>query len=200
MYISRFFNKIRRQRFKKGFASFGKNSGFGFNGYGDSCRIWDKTRISVGENTWFGRDSIIQVIGSYSWQTGHQSLDSSLVIGDCVNCTDNCHIICAGNMIIEDNVLIAPHVFITDNNHGMNPDTGGGYRCQPLEIKNVVIKHGVWIGYGSYIMPGVTIGAHSIIAAGSVVTHDIPPYSIAGGVPAKVLKRWDEEHRVWVLI
>lgn len=55
--------------------------------------------------------------------------------------------------------------------------------------KNIVIGNDVWIGWGAYIMPGVTIGDGSIVAAHAVVTKDVPPYSVAAGVPAKVIKQ-----------
>lgn len=58
----------------------------------------------------------------------------------------------------------------------------------PLKISKVVIKDGAHIGIGAIIMPGVTIGEGAVIGAGSLVTKDIPPYSVAVGVPAKVIK------------
>ena len=62
----------------------------------------------------------------------------------------------------------------------------------------VVIGNGVWIGQRSIILPGVTIGEHSIIGANSVVTHDIPAYCIAAGQPAKIMKKWDFDNLTWV--
>lgn len=59
---------------------------------------------------------------------------------------------------------------------------------------SVVIKNDCWIGYGAYLINGVTIGNGAIVLAGAVVTKDVPPYAIVGGVPAKVIKyRYDEE-------
>lgn len=121
-----------------------------------------------------------------------------LSIGNHVSCTESCHIDCAGQMVIEDYVLMAPRIFITDSNHGMDPLDPKGYARQPLDIKNVRICEGVWLGDGVKVMPGVTIGAHSIIGAGSVVTRDIPEYSVAAGAPARVIKRWDFEQSEWV--
>ncbi len=119
-------NWYKRQRFLSEFASIGKSSGFGPKGYGDTCVIWDKKRIIVGDNTWFGRESVIRVLPSYNYANGIQPLSAKLTVGNNVHCTEKCHIICAGNMLIGDNVLIAPEVFIIDNNHGMNPNTQGG--------------------------------------------------------------------------
>ena len=191
-------NKYKRQRFLSCFASIGKSSGFGPIGYGDTCVIWDKKRIFVGDYSWFGRESTIRVLSSYNYADGVQPLSGKLTIGNNVHCTEKCLIVCAGNMIIEDNVLIAPEVFIIDNNHGMNPNTGGGYSNQPIIVKDVHIEEGAWLGQRVCVMPGVTIGAHSIIGANSIVTHDVPPYSIAAGSPARVVKRWCHDKQEWI--
>jgi len=62
----------------------------------------------------------------------------------------------------------------------------------PLVYKKVIIKDGAHIGIGAIIMPGVTIGEGAVIGAGAVVTNDIPPYSVAVGVPAKVIKTFSK--------
>ena len=62
----------------------------------------------------------------------------------------------------------------------------------PLVYKKVIIKDGAHIGIGAIILPGVTIGEGAVIGAGAVVTSDIPPYSVAVGVPAKVIKTFDK--------
>lgn len=91
-------------------------------------------------------------------------------------------------VIIEDNVLIAPGVYITNANHIFRaPDTL--IASQGYELKDVVIKDGAWIGYRAIILPGVTIGKHSVVGAGSVVTRDVPDYCVAVGAPARVIKK-----------
>ena len=111
------------------------------------------------------------------------------------NCNFRIH--CAGNITIGSNVLIGRDVFIIDHNHGKNPESRGGYLAQDLEIKDIVIGDGVWLGHRVCVVPGVKIGEHSIIGAGSVVTRSIPSYCIAAGCPAKVLKRWNFERKQW---
>ena len=96
--------------------------------------------------------------------------------------------------------LLAPEVFITDHNHGMTPSSIDDYASQPLLVGSVVIEDNVWIGQRACILPGVTIGKFSIIGANSVVTKDIPPYSLAVGAPARVIKEWDKDRREWVPI
>ena len=93
--------------------------------------------------------------------------------------------------MIGNNVLTGPRVLITDNAHGDSLfkllDTAPIERFLYSKGK-VVIEDNVWIAEGAMIMPGVRIGKGSIIAANSVVTKDIPPYSVAAGTPAKIIK------------
>ncbi|GEO85443.1 MULTISPECIES: CatB-related O-acetyltransferase [Alphaproteobacteria] len=73
-----------------------------------------------------------------------------------------------------------------------NPDTIGGY--DDLPFKDTVVGHDIWIGHNATIMPGVTIGHGAIVAAASVVTHDVPPYAIVGGNPARLIRmRYPDE-------
>ena len=89
-------------------------------------------------------------------------------------------------IVIGDNGLMGPGTMIFASNH--NTKIGMLINSQPLVGKDVIIGNDVWIGANVTIVAGVTIGDGCVIAAGSVVTKDIPPYSIAGGVPAKVIK------------
>ena len=81
-------------------------------------------------------------------------------------------------------VMIGPHCFITDGNHGM--DAGSSVKSQAMTTSPVEIEDGVWIGAHVTILPGVRIGRGAVIGAGSVVTHDIPVNAIAVGSPATV--------------
>lgn len=100
-------------------------------------------------------------------------------------------------IVIGDNVLIADNVLITSENHGMLPESDLSYASQPLEVAPVTIGAGVWLSKNVSILPGVTIGEKSIIGANGVVTNDIPPYSIAVGCPARVIKQWNFEKHCW---
>ena len=86
---------------------------------------------------------------------------------------------------IGDYVLIGPNTLITTVNHPLSPK---GRRAHLGIAKPVKIGNDVWIGGNVSIMPGVTIGNNVVIAAGAVVTHDIPDNVVAGGIPAKVIK------------
>jgi len=120
-----------------------------------------------------------------------------LTFGDDVRITARIRLTCAQSIQIGNHVLIAPDVFITDHNHGRDPLDEMGYARQPLDVRPVIIEDCVWLGQRVCVMPGVTIGAHSIIGANSVVTHDIPAYCIAVGSPARVVKRWNFEENQW---
>ncbi len=88
-----------------------------------------------------------------------------------------------GGITIGDDVFIAPKVCLTTINHDFNPYNRRATFCKPI-----VIGNRVWIGINVTICPGVKIGDNSVIAAGSVVTKDVPPNVIVGGNPARVIK------------
>jgi acetyltransferase-like isoleucine patch superfamily enzyme len=92
-----------------------------------------------------------------------------------------------GRIVLGDNLLMGPGVKIFASNHGSSR-TDEPMNVQPSIEKDIVIGDDVWFGTGVTVLAGVTIGSHCVIAAGSVVTKDIPPNSVVGGVPAKVLK------------
>lgn len=128
-----------------------------------------------------------------------------IAFGNDIEINDYVHIAGGSNVTIGDNVLIASRVFISDINHGKykgnnqdSPLSKPGDRI--LTTKDVIIKENVWIGEGVCVLAGVTIGKGSIIGALSVITKDIPDYSIAVGSPAKVVKQYDFEKKEWISI
>jgi acetyltransferase-like isoleucine patch superfamily enzyme len=92
-----------------------------------------------------------------------------------------------GDIKIGSNVIIGPRTQIYTINHNYDK-LDKPIRNQGVTKKPVVIEDDVWIAAGCLIIPGVTIGKGSVIAAGSVVVKNVPPYSIVGGNPAKVIK------------
>lgn len=98
------------------------------------------------------------------------------------------HINAWQSVVIEDNVLLADRVFISDADHNYeNVDIP--VRLQGDLFKGPVrLKEGCWLGIGAVILPGVTIGRNAVVAANSVVTTSVLDYAVVGGIPAKVIK------------
>lgn len=107
----------------------------------------------------------------------------NISIGKNVFVNHACTFMDRGSITIEDNVLIGPKVNLITTNHPINPAERRATISQPI-----VIKKGAWIGVGATILPGVTVGENSIVAAGAVVSKDVPDNTIVGGIPAKVIK------------
>jgi acetyltransferase-like isoleucine patch superfamily enzyme len=101
-----------------------------------------------------------------------------------------------GPVEIGKNIILAQHVVVSGLNHGYE-DINTPIRLQPCIASKIFIEDDSWIGANAVITAGVTIGKHSIVAAGSVVTKSVPPYSIVGGNPAKILKKFNNQTGTW---
>jgi acetyltransferase-like isoleucine patch superfamily enzyme len=102
-----------------------------------------------------------------------------------------------GPVKIGNNVILAQNIVISGLNHSYEDVTLPISR-QDVSTALITIEDECWVGANAVITAGVTIGKHSVIAAGSVVTKDIPPYSVAVGNPARVIKQYDFEKLQWV--
>lgn len=165
--LLKLFYNVLKQKILWRHYSFGKNFHAGVR-----VRLWAKSELSIGDNCYIGRNSQIEC-----------------------------------NAIIGDNVLIANSVALVGKYDHHYQQIGvpirlasqirdKAYNWKGLDSK-VIIKDDVWLGYGTIVMSGVTIGEGSIIAAGSVVTKDVDPYSIYGGVPArKIADRFNSEEEL----
>lgn len=91
------------------------------------------------------------------------------------------------HIYIGDDCMISFEVVMRTDAHVVNDIVMPMHEQGCIE-KDIVIGNDVWLGYRSYIMPGINIGNHAIVGAGAVVTKDVPPYSVVGGVPAKIIK------------
>lgn len=140
--------------------------------------------ISIGSYVLIGKRVVLTV-----WKN-NQIGNPELIISDHVELGDDSHITCANKIIINQGVLTGKKVLITDNSHGssMLGELMKDPKLRDVVSKGpVIIGKNVWIGEKVSIMPGVTIGEGSIIGANSVVTKDIPAFSVAVGCPAKVI-------------
>ena len=104
-----------------------------------------------------------------------------------------------GPVTIGNNVILAQNVVASGLNHEYK-DPATPIHAQPVTTAPIVIEDDCWIAANVVITAGVTIGRHSVVAAGAVVTKDIPAFSIAAGNPARVIKRYDEVARDWVKV
>ncbi|MGZ8511059.1 MAG: DapH/DapD/GlmU-related protein [Chitinophagaceae bacterium] len=104
-------------------------------------------------------------------------------IGKNVFINHACTFLDMGGITIEDDVLIGPKVNVITENHSLNPNDRKSLICKPIAI-----KRNAWIGAAATILPGVTIGENSVVAAGAVVNADVPPNVIVGGIPAKFIR------------
>ncbi|MBD8488659.1 acyltransferase [Echinicola sp. CAU 1574] len=165
--------------FNKSYISSGRNCIFE-----DECEIngLSKQGIELGNNVTIGRYAMIRPTNNYGGPLGE-----GLKIGDNSNIGHLSYIGCSGYIEIGNNVMMSPRVSIYSENHNFeNADIP--MKDQGVTRSFVKIEDDCWIASNSIILAGVTIGKGSVIAAGSVVTKDVPPYSIVGGNPAKVIK------------
>lgn len=104
-------------------------------------------------------------------------------IGKNVFINHACSFLDLGGITIEDHVLIGPRVNLITENHPLDKTERRNLIC-----KAIIIKRNAWIGAGATILPGVTIGENAVVAAGAVVSRDVPADTVVGGIPAKVIK------------
>ncbi len=104
-------------------------------------------------------------------------------IGKNVFINFDCTFLALGGITIEDDVLIGPKVSLITENHPLEPQHRKGLTGQPVHI-----KRNAWIGANATILPGVTIGENAVVAAGAVVSKDVPDHVVVGGIPAKIIK------------
>lgn len=119
-------------------------------------------------------------------------------IGDGTSIHPGVHIGAAQSVHIGAGVLIAAGVYITDHDHDFSDPTEPVSTHHRLVVSAVVIGDYSWLGERVMVLKGVSIGAHSVIGAGSIVTRDVPSYSLAVGSPARVVKHYDTRCKTWV--
>lgn len=127
---------------------------------------------------------------------------SLVCLSDGVEIGNHSTISSVNEVVFEKYVLTGPHVFVSDHNHEYRnvklPVDKQGIMSQ-MDSK-VIIGEGSWLGTNVVVVGNVCIGKHCVIGANSVVTKDIPDYSVAAGIPAKVIKKYDFEKEEWVRV
>lgn len=141
--------------------------------------------ISIGQNCKIGNHTRITAYDSFAGV----SFSPRIQIGNNCSIGSRSHLTAIHSIQIGDGVLMGNDVLITDNSHGDISYSNLPPEQRTLKSKGpVVIADNVWIGEKACIMPGVHICEGAIVAAGAVVTHDVPPFSVVAGVPAKCIK------------
>jgi acetyltransferase-like isoleucine patch superfamily enzyme len=151
----------------------------------DYCEIQGLSTegIHFGNHVTVGRFAMIRPSGYYGREIG-----SGLSIGDYSNIGAYCYVGCSGKIEIGKNVLMSPYVSLFAENHNYQ-DINIPMREQGVTRSPIVVEDDCWLASKSTILAGVRIGRGSIVAAGAVVTKDVPPYTIVGGVPAKIIRQ-----------
>lgn len=141
-------------------------------------KICQKKFLYFGENAEFR-------IGAYAVGCSNISINENVVIRPTSILMANVD----GKITIEKDVLIGSGVHIYTANHKFDNLNIAIYYQGHTESKSVTLKKGCWIGANSVVLPGVTIGENAVVGAGSIVTKDVEPYTVVGGVPARLIKK-----------
>lgn len=171
------------------FGSFGANSVICF----PPTAIVNERYIHIGAGTMIGPQATL----SAGMVPGQQCLTDDVVrIGD--RCLLGKGSAIVGHLRIEigNDVWTGHHVYITDQNHGYD-DVDEPISRQAMPERPVHIGDGSWLGFGTVVLPGATIGRHVVVGANSVVTGHLPDFSVAVGAPAKVVRQYDPTSRTW---
>ncbi len=167
------------------FAAFGDGSWLCF----PPVALYGEHAIRIGADT---------LIGPYVSLSAGMVPGQELISDEIVTIGDRCLIGRSSSIVghfsitIENDVFFGPNVYVTDQNHGViDPSQPIGRQLEPEQP--VVIGEGSWLGANVVVLPGVTIGRHVAVGAGSIVTRDLPDHTVAVGSPAKVIKNQQPE-------
>lgn len=155
--------------------------------------------ISLGQDVNVGAFSRLTVATDFGGYHIPSTTPVKLKVGNHVDIGHNAFISIGNDIQIGDHTILSSYVFITDHDHQNNPGTD--LHHQPVTSGGFVkIEDNVLIGCKASILKNVTIGRHTTIGANSVVTKDIPPFTIAVGNPAKVIKKYDFKSKKWLSV
>ena len=175
----------------KRFGSFGTGSAICF----PNPALYNEQAMHIGEHTIVGPYTSLSV----GMLPGQPLLhDRILTIGDRCLIGRGSSIVAHYSVTIENDVFTGPNVYITDQNHSF-ADLDIPIGLQSTTEGPVRIGEGSWLGTGVVILPGVELGRHVVVAANAVVTASVPDFSLVGGVPARIIRKYDPE-RGWVRV
>ena len=177
-------NHLYTGSFKRHFSKWGKNSIIQYK----AKHLRGLKYVSVGCNTVIGTGVQLTAWDYYK----NEKFEPEIIIGDNCIIREKAHSTAINHIHIGSNLLTGTNVLSTDNSHGAT--CGEVLELAPAQRTlcskgPVNIGNNVWLGNNVCVMPGVTIGDGVVIGANSIVTHDIPSYSVAAGIPAQVIKQ-----------
>jgi acetyltransferase-like isoleucine patch superfamily enzyme len=148
----------------------------------------ERAGVTIGERAFLSPlaniDPDTLTIGADSFIAAHAYITGAITMGD--DCTVNAFSVIRGDITMGNGVRIGAHTSILGFNHSMDPSEP--VFKQPLTSKGITIGDDVWIGSNVVVLDGVTVGSHAVLAAGAVVTKDVPEWSIVGGNPARRIR------------
>jgi acetyltransferase-like isoleucine patch superfamily enzyme len=161
------------------------------------CILWHRTRgAKISRNTWISLSSSLLRFPSQIRIKESAIIKAGVHLCPCNNKANidigarttigfYSFLYSSSSIVIGDDCMVAPFVYIVDSNHGISRNTL--MNLQANEARPIIIGNDVWIGAHSVILPGVTIGDGAVIASGAVVSKDVLSNTIVGGIPAKLI-------------
>jgi len=158
---------------------------------GKNTKISELARLDILPNHQFeiGENSVIEDFCIINNGLGNVVLGANVFIG-----ASNTLI---GPIRIADHAMTAQHVVFSGMDHGI-ADGSQPFRYQPCTTAEISVGEGSWVGANSVILSGITIGRMAVVAAGSVVTRDVPDHAMVAGNPATIIKRYDLDAKAWI--
>jgi acetyltransferase-like isoleucine patch superfamily enzyme len=172
------------------FAAFGEGSTIGF----PPSDLIGPEAICIGRGCAIGAD--VSLAAGYPTQVFTPGCRAVIEIGDHCSIGRGSFLVALGSIVIEEDVTIAPNVYVTDHNHTY-ADLDEPIGRQWPEQADTRIGAGSWIGTNVVVLAGAQLGRHVTVAAGSVVRGVVPDHAVVAGVPARVVRRWTDEEG-WV--
>lgn len=168
-----------------------------FASFGEGSWIVPPARVLTPEAISIGSQVIIHEHAWLSVVPAVAGVKPRLEIGNRCSIGRMMHVACVGEVVIEEEVLTAAMVFIGDTYHDYS-DPDRAVLDQPMAVpKPVRIGRGAFLGIGSIVLQGVTVGEQAYVAAGAVVTSDVPPRTLVAGNPARPVRRYEAESATW---
>ncbi len=164
-----------------------------FHHYGKGSKVNSHTRLDVlpFNNFRLGHHSTIESFCTINNGVGDVTIGNDTLVG-----MSN---VIIGPVQIGDDVILAQNIVMSGLNHAYS-DVSIAISKQPVTTAQIVVENECWIGANVVITAGVTIGRHSVVAAGAVVTKDVPPLCVVAGNPARIIKQYDMSEGKWIKV